>query len=159
MNLIYQKYKFFCTFFLVSPQCSLAGFVIFIPISLANRPFRRTMKLALFSLFAVSCFTIPPFLGMLYWMRGIPHSSEYTQPEKVASTIKFKVELFVVFASGLGLLFCILLLILATVIYLYTGEKSQFVTFWVSTHDVIASYCGKQAGTSSGFFIWHNLLE
>ena len=136
----------------------MAGIVIFIPISLANGPFRRTMKMAVTSLFAVCCFTIPPFLGMLYWMRGIPHSSEYTRPEKVASTLQFKVAIFFVFALGLGLICCISLLILATVIYLYTGEKSQFVTFWVSTHDVIASYCGKQAGTSPNFFILHKLL-
>jgi hypothetical protein len=80
-------------------------------------------------------------------MKSIPHGEEYTAVEKTASQISFKVEIFVVLVSGLLLFFFIMTLMLATAMYLRNGERFPFLTFWVTTHDVVSSHYVKLAGT------------
>jgi hypothetical protein len=79
-------------------------------------------------------------------MKGIPHGEEYSTVEKTATNLSFKIEIFVVLISGLVLLCCIMILMLASAMYLCNGEKFPLFSYLVTTHDVTSSYYGKLAG-------------
>jgi hypothetical protein len=135
------------TFGYILSIASVCGVVVYIPISLANGPFRRTMKQAAISLLAVCVFTVVPFVGINFWMKGIPHGEEYSPVEKTATKFSFKIEIFVVLVSGSVLLCCIIILMLASAMYLSNGDFFSLLTSLVTTHDVTFSYYGKLAGT------------